>query len=97
MMQNFDIINKECYLKEENILNNKTVVYCIFRGLLDRVNEMRYAYPAKPLEREAAHHAVQQRALNNGAPVCNGIEGNILENGLVGNLNAPPSRAFNII
>ena len=43
------------------------------RGLLDRLNEMRYANHADPLEREDGRHAVQQRVGN--GPMAMRMEG----------------------
>ena len=40
-------------------------MFHVYRGLLDTLNEMRYANPANPLDREPARHAVQ----NNVRPV----------------------------
>ena len=66
--------------------------------MLDRLNEMRYANPAHPLEREAARHAVQQQVLNNPRPVpvdfnFGHIEGQnprVEIEGRHANQNAPP-------
>ena len=67
--------------------------------MLDRLNEMRYAIPAHPLEREATRHAVQQQVLNNPRPVpvdfnVGHIEGQnprVEIEGRHANQNAPPT------
>ena len=47
----------------------KNFSFYVYRGLLDRLNKIRYANPADPLEREAACHAVQQRLFDGVRPM----------------------------
>jgi hypothetical protein len=60
----------------------------LYRGLLERANEMRYANHANPLEREAARGAVQQRIARPNPPIiAANVEG---QNAVNDNVNVPP-------
>ena len=67
----------------------------LYRGLLERANEMCYANHVNLLEREAACEAVQQRIAHPIAPiVAANVEGQDAMNGQNG-LNVPPPNEEN--